>query len=63
MFGEIKEVYWISKLVLSKDRENNIRDHFVNQEVNFDYPNNVEDFDYLLETYKRRKADYVENEL
>ena len=49
--------------MLSKDRENNIRDHFVNQEVNFDYPNNVEDFDYLLETYKRRKADYVENEL
>lgn len=24
LFGEIKEVYWISKIVLSTDRENNI---------------------------------------
>ena len=63
LFGDIKAVYWISKIELSSDRENNIKDCFVNQEVEFDYPNNVEDFDYLLEMYKRRKADYVENDL
>ena len=33
---------------------------FVNQKVKSDFPNNVED---LLEMYKRRKADYVENDL
>ena len=63
LFGDINAVYWISKIELSSDRENNIKDCFVNQEVEFDYPNNVEDFDYLLEMYKRRNADYVENDL
>ena len=27
------------------------------------YPDNVEDFDYLLEMCKRDKADYIENDL
>ena len=30
MFGDIKEVLWISKMSLSTERENNIRDCFVN---------------------------------
>ena len=30
MFGDIKEVLWISKISLSTERENNIRDCFVN---------------------------------
>ena len=34
LFGKIKQVYWISKIELSKDRENNIWDCFVNQDVN-----------------------------
>ena len=41
MFGDVKEVYWVSKIELSKDREENIRDCFVNQVVKFNYPNNV----------------------
>ena len=49
MFGDMKEVYWVSKIELSKDREENIRDCFVNQIVKFNYPNNVEEFDDLLE--------------
>ena len=61
LFRDIKEVHWISEIELSEDREENIRDCFVDQKVNFDYPSNVEDFDYLIEVYKRRKADYVEN--
>ena len=43
LFGDIKEVYWISKIELSADRESNIRDYFKDQSVDFKYPNNVED--------------------
>ena len=63
IFGGIKEVYWVSKIELSKNREENIGDCFANQTVKFDYPNNVEEFDDLLEVYRRRKADYIENDL
>ena len=63
MFGDVREVYWVSKIELSKDREENIRDCFVNQIVKFDYPNNVEEFDDLLKVYRRRKVDYIENDL
>ena len=59
----MKEVYWISKIELSKDREDNIRDCFPDQVVKFDYPSNVEEFDDLLEMYRLRKAEYIENEL
>ena len=48
--GDVK-VYWVSKIELPKDREENIRDCFVNQIVKFNYPNNVEEFDDLLELY------------
>ena len=63
MFGDVREVYWVSKIELSKDREENIRDCFVNQIIKFDYPNNVEEFDDLLKVYRRRKVDYIENDL
>ena len=51
LFRDIKEVYWISKIELSSDRENNIRDYFKDQHVDFKYPNNV-DFNELLEIYQ-----------
>ena len=35
MFREIKEVFWISKIALSSDREDNIRDCFTEQKVDF----------------------------
>ena len=63
MSGDMKEVYWASKSELSEDREENIRDCFVNQIVKFDYPNNVEEFDDLLELYRRQNAEYIENDL
>ena len=63
LFGDIKEVFWISKTELSNKRENNIRDCFQDQDVQFNYQNNVEGFDYLLEMCKRNKADYLENDL
>ena len=61
LFGDIKEVYWISKMELSTDRENNIRDCFRKQKVDFKYPTNVDDFSDLLEFYQRKKSDYNEN--
>ena len=48
-------MYWISKIELSKDREENIRDCFLDQTVNFDYRNSVEKFDDLLEIYRQKK--------
>ena len=45
MFGNIEEVIWVSKISLSVERENNIRDCFIEQKVDFNYPNNKDDFD------------------
>ena len=63
MSGDMKEVYWASKSELSENREENIRDCFVNQIVKFNYPNNAEEFDDLLKLYRCRKADYTDNDL
>lgn len=52
LFGDIKEVFWISKIEVSRDREENIRNCFPDQVVNFDYPNNVDEFNDSLETYR-----------
>ena len=48
MFGKIKEVIWVSKIPISKDREKNIREYFVDEEMDFKYPNNISEFDYLI---------------
>ena len=45
MFGEIKEVIWVSKMSLSKDRESNLRECFVDEEMDFKYQNNIDEFD------------------
>ena len=54
MFENIKEVYWLSKISLSKDRDNNISDYF-DVEVNFKYPKNLEEFNELLDFFERQK--------
>ena len=46
-------MYWMSKIELSKYREENIWDCFVDQNVS--YPNNVEEIDDLLEIYTQKK--------
>ena len=61
MFRDIKEVMWISKVSLSTERENNIRNCFVNQKKDFKYPDSVDEFDDLLEFIQRRKAPCNEN--
>lgn len=55
MFGDIKDVLWISKTTLSAERENNIRDCFPDQNVDFKYPADVEEFDNMLDFCQIKK--------
>ena len=49
LFGEqIKHVFWISKIALSHEREEIIRENFIDQELQFSYPQDIEDFNYLI---------------
>ena len=56
MFGEITEISWLSKIPLSREREKNISDCFIDENIEFKYPNTVEDFDDLLEFFQRKKV-------
>ena len=63
LFGnDLIEVFWVSKIVLSKEREDNIRDSFEDQEVHFSYPHDLDDFNYLVENFMQNKSDYIDNE-
>ena len=49
LFGEqIKHVFWISKIALSHEREEIIRENFIDQELQFSYPQDIEDLNYLI---------------
>ena len=53
-FGNIKDVIWHTKIVLSKQREDNTRSSF-DVPVNLYYPQNVSEFDDLIENFQRKK--------
>ena len=59
LFGDISEAYWIPKIILSRERADVIRESFDQQEIYFNYPENLEDFNYLIENFMQRKANYV----
>ena len=61
MFVEIKEVIWVSKIPVSKDREKNIRECFVDEEMDFKYPNNIDEFDDLLDYFQKQSAPCSKN--
>ena len=64
LFGnEITDVFWVSKIVLSSEREECIRDSFVDQKVHFSHPHDLDDFNYLVENFTQDKSEYIENEL
>ena len=63
LFGEISEVYLVLKITLSGERGDEIRDSFSNQKVHFSYPQNVEDFNYLIESFMQTKPEYVNNDM
>lgn len=58
LFGDITTVCWISKITLSEEREEKIGQCFEDQEVNFNYPENLDDFNYLIQTFMQRKSNY-----
>ena len=61
--SQIKDVFWVSKIVLSEEREELITESFVDQEVHFSYPHYLGDFIYLVENFTEEKSDYVDSEL
>ena len=58
MFGSTKEVYWLSKISLAKDREESIHDCF-DIEVGFKYLKHLEENDSLLDFFKDVKIKVV----
>ena len=56
MFGkDIKSVFWVSKIRLSGEKEDVIRESFSEQTVKFTYPNNLDEFNYLIDFFKSEK--------
>ena len=51
MFGDLKEIFWISKIPLTGEREKNISSCF-QQHVDFKYPQTIDEFNMHL-TRKR----------
>ena len=49
------------KIILSKEREDSIRDGFEDQEVQFSYPNDIDDFNYLIGDFMQNRSDYIDN--
>ena len=42
--NNIVHVFWVSKIYLCPEREESIRDCFIDQDVQFAYPSNTDDF-------------------
>ena len=64
LFGEeITDVFWVSKIKLSREREQMIRGSFEGREVHFSYPRDIDDFDYLVDNFTQDKSEYVDNKM
>ena len=62
LFGsDLSEVFWVSKIILSKEKEDSIRDSFENQKVQFSYPNDIDDCNYLIGDFMQNKSDNIDN--
>ena len=57
MFGSIDSVDWISNIELSVAREHQIRESFCYASVEFHYPNDLAEFETILELLKDNKSD------
>ena len=54
MFGdELKSIDWVSKINSAKTREEEIRECFNYATIEFHYLDDSDDFDTLLETFKK----------
>ena len=62
MFGSIDSEYWILKIELSIARKHQIRESFCYASVEFHYPNDLAEFETILELLKDNKSDVnIEN--
>ena len=52
IFGDVKTVDWVSKIQLSKNREEHLRRTFSYASVDFHYPEDLSQFDTLLESFR-----------
>ena len=59
-FGNLKEIFWISKILLSSEREKNISCCF-QQHVDFKYPQTIDDFNMHLTFFQRKR--HVDNDV
>ena len=50
LFGELKEIFWISKISPATEREENIKSCF-KKHVGFKYPQNLDDFNMELDFF------------
>ena len=63
LFGaEITDVFWISKIILSSEREDSIRHSFEDQDVHFSYPTDLDEFNYLISNFTQEKSSYSDED-
>ena len=54
MFGDgLKSIDWVSKINLTKTKEEEIKECFNYKTIEFHYLDDLDDFDSLLETFKK----------
>ena len=63
MLASLKEVIWASKILLLKEREDQIRVSFVDEKGDFKDVETIDEFGNLLEHVQRRKISCNENSL
>ena len=59
LFGELNEIFWISKIHLSMEKEKNMSVCFF-KKLKFKYPQKVDDFDMELTYFQRKRDDNVD---
>ena len=63
MFGKLKEVIWASKILLSKQREEQIKKNFLDEKLGFKYVETIDNSDNLLKHIQKKKIYCNENSL
>ena len=63
LFGaEITDVFRVSKIILSSEREDSIRNSFEDQNVHFSYPTDLDEFNYLISNFTQEKSSYSDED-
>ena len=64
IFDDVNTVDWVSKIQLFKNRERQLRRTFSDASIEFHYPEDLSEFDILLESFREEEIDnnsYVNN--